>query len=463
MPPTDNATNRPKVLIVAAGLGGLALGMILQKTDTPYEIFERAPHIKPLGMHTMLKSGSINSLTGVTAPLFKQLGIWDEFRSLSKLSTTLQVITAPGLNPEFVVADVADVDDPVKRYGAEARALPRPVLYDLLLRQIPKERIHFGKMILKTQQDDNGIIIAYGAYSVVRQNLYAQLQKESKLPASDATPLPFVNICLVGQTRPLTLEEFPDLAKLECQFKNILAKDRPYATLHFVIAQNTVCYSVLHYLVGETTKDDDAFRDVQWDQEAAQAMCNEVRDFPVDSGREKQLALGDLLDWTPNKEFISKVMLEEMVFQTWSHGHTVLVGDACHKANPAGGSGAINALHDAAMLANYIHALPDHPTTKEIEASFLAYKNERMPWVEEAFSASLVFRHMVDSGWKAAIVRFLMKNMPKWMNGIVERKSLSNRPQLYFLPLDTTPTEMRLAVQPSLHLKRPEQKHAVAE
>lgn len=133
---------RPKILIVGAGLGGLALGMILQRTDTPYEIFERAPEIKPLGIYahqctvralqtcisqkyydthiklifffsvTTPTTGSITSLTGVTAPLFKQLGIWDEFRSLSKLLTTLQVITSPDLKSEF---DVADVDDPIKR------------------------------------------------------------------------------------------------------------------------------------------------------------------------------------------------------------------------------------------------------------------------------------------------------------------------------------------------------------
>lgn len=40
---------RPKVLIVGAGLGGLTLGAILQKSDIPYEIFERAPEVKPLG------------------------------------------------------------------------------------------------------------------------------------------------------------------------------------------------------------------------------------------------------------------------------------------------------------------------------------------------------------------------------------------------------------------------------
>lgn len=87
-----------------------------------------------------------------------------------------------------------------------------------------------------------------------------------------------------------------------------------------------MCFSVFHYLDGETTKDDEAFRDVQWDQGAVEAMCNEVRDFPVDSGSDKQLTIGDLVDWTP-KGRISKVMLEEKLFQTWGHGRTVLVGD----------------------------------------------------------------------------------------------------------------------------------------
>lgn len=40
----------PKVLIVGAGLGGLTLGMILQKTDIPYEIIERASEVKHLGI-----------------------------------------------------------------------------------------------------------------------------------------------------------------------------------------------------------------------------------------------------------------------------------------------------------------------------------------------------------------------------------------------------------------------------
>lgn len=45
------ATNdKPTVLIVGAGLGGLMLGALLEKSGVPYTIFERAATVKPLGM-----------------------------------------------------------------------------------------------------------------------------------------------------------------------------------------------------------------------------------------------------------------------------------------------------------------------------------------------------------------------------------------------------------------------------
>lgn len=42
-------TGRPKVLIVGAGLAGLTLGMLLHKASIPFEIYERAAVVKPLG------------------------------------------------------------------------------------------------------------------------------------------------------------------------------------------------------------------------------------------------------------------------------------------------------------------------------------------------------------------------------------------------------------------------------
>jgi monoamine oxidase len=44
----------PRVLIAGAGLGGLFLGMPLEKAGIPYEIFERSAEIRPLGKYFSL-------------------------------------------------------------------------------------------------------------------------------------------------------------------------------------------------------------------------------------------------------------------------------------------------------------------------------------------------------------------------------------------------------------------------
>lgn len=76
----------------------------------------------------------------------------------------------------------------------------------------------------------------------------------------------------------------------------------------------------------ESSKENDAFKTFEWGPEAAQAMAEQVRDFPVVSGGDKKLTFGDLIDWTP-KEFMSKAMQEEKVFKTWYDCRTVLIGD----------------------------------------------------------------------------------------------------------------------------------------
>lgn len=40
---------KPKVLIIGAGIGGLTLGILLMKGGIPFEIYERAKEVKPLG------------------------------------------------------------------------------------------------------------------------------------------------------------------------------------------------------------------------------------------------------------------------------------------------------------------------------------------------------------------------------------------------------------------------------
>ncbi|KAI9236553.1 MAG: hypothetical protein BYD32DRAFT_437338 [Podila humilis] len=82
-PKTTPSPNRPKVLIVGAGLGGVMLGAFLEKAGVPYDIFERAAIVKPLGSAMAFGCNVMG--------LFRQLGIEKEFLEQAKLNICLEV------------------------------------------------------------------------------------------------------------------------------------------------------------------------------------------------------------------------------------------------------------------------------------------------------------------------------------------------------------------------------------
>ncbi|KAF9118197.1 hypothetical protein BGW39_001389, partial [Mortierella sp. 14UC] len=193
----DPSKKRPKVLIVGGGLGGLSLGMLLQQTDIPYEIFERASEPKALG--------SAIALSAATDALFKQCNIYDEFVALGKEALALQVVA----NERRQVDYAMDFSRQAEILGATGHVISRPALHDLLFRQIPKDRIHLSKKVLSIDDQGNnneGVTIIFsdgtsvsgdilvgadGAYSAVRQGLFKRLKAQNKLPAADDVPLPY--------------------------------------------------------------------------------------------------------------------------------------------------------------------------------------------------------------------------------------------------------------------------------
>ncbi|KAG0280161.1 hypothetical protein BGZ95_011087 [Linnemannia exigua] len=419
----------PSVIIVGGGIAGMTLAMALEKSKLPYEIFERAQEVKPLG--------SALYFNATTAALFKQLGIYEDMLAIGKDTTCIQIA-----NEQRKVEYKMDFAEQLEMFGSKGYIVSRPLLYDVLRSKVPSERFHMNKKILSLQQGGNGALIrcsdgttiegdiivgADGAHSAVRQNLYTQLKKEKKLPASDDVDLPFSTVCLVGQTQPLDLEAFPNLKLQDCQFIRTLGDNKPYSSRF----------------------ENDPLRNSEWGPEAAGAMCDKVRDFPIISGSDRPWTMGDLIDYTP-KELISKVLLEEKVFDTWYNCRTVLIGDACHKFNPAGGAGANNAIHDAVVLANRLQALPDQPSVEDIEKAFSLYRKERFPKVQAAFNSSLALKSMVEQNLKGVMMRYISRNMPLWFSRKVMVRMLSYQPQLSYLELIPYEGTIRPAHQQSL-------------
>ncbi|KAF9933389.1 hypothetical protein FBU30_005598 [Linnemannia zychae] len=433
-----STANKPTVLIVGAGMGGLMLGALLEKSNIPYMIFERAAAVKPLG--------SAMTVGPTLLPLFQQLGIYDEFLTIGKVwhcSYAFKESMKP-LRP-FDYRPFGEFTG----YGQYIVA--RPKLYDLILRQVPAHKINFGHRVLNISEEEGKVSIhlsdnrviqgdiivgADGAYSAVRQRMYEQLKAKGELPKSDQEDLPFSCTCLIGQTKPFNPEQYQPVGQPTSIFNTYIGGKKPYSWHTFTTAQNTIAYMVVNYLDSKSTKVamEQRFRHTEnseWGAHTAQSMCDETRDFPLLSQDGKKHTLGDLYDLTP-KELISKVMLEEKVFQTWYSGRFVLLGDACHKLHPAGGHGAMTAIHDAIALANLLYAMPT-TTDKDIAAVFKDYRTERFPAVMESYNYSHRNSKISGSGFTAATILFMFNHLPHWLWRLMLTKTIRFRPQVGFL------------------------------
>ncbi|KAF9424441.1 hypothetical protein BGZ76_003525 [Entomortierella beljakovae] len=442
----------PKVLIVGAGIGGLTLAAILEKAKIPYEIFEKAAILKPLG--------SAMTLGAPVMPMLSQLGIADKVIENAVPATSSKIIAEKDME---VVLETDYASDLPEKFGSLSYIISRPKLQGILLDLIPPERIHLNKRVLSHVETGIGIIIrtsdnmthegnilvgADGTYSAIRQCLYEQLEKKGQLPSSDKEPLRYSMLCLVGQTRPLEPAGFDFPKERVCIFEATICDKKPYLIVVFTTAEKTICWTVVEFLDKGSSKRDETFRNTEWGPEAAETMCQVIRDFPA--GR--NVTMGEILDATP-KEVICKVMLEEKLFETWTSGRTVLIGDACHKMNPTGGLGAQSAMNDAVVLANYIYSLASIDS-KEVEKALKAYKRERYPLAKNALRDSAIVARAIRPGFVGDLMKSVLRNMPRWLWLLANSKALRNRPQIAFLPLAEDKSTSKALPQPSLKVTR---------
>ncbi|KAF9025679.1 hypothetical protein BGZ52_008853 [Haplosporangium bisporale] len=451
-----DALSAPKVLISGGGIGGLTLALLLYKANVPFLVLERAKEIKSLG--------SAIGLGASIAPLFKQLGIYDEFVKRGKVCNQMHMYKED-LTPVHTM-DMRCLQDVI---DSKECIISRPDLYDILFNSIPRERIHLGKRVLSLTQNEDNVMVrcsdnstylaeilvgADGAYSAVRQHLYKDLKIKKKLPASDDVSLPFSCVCLVGQTTELDPEEFPHMNEETSQMNTILGISTMCTWLTFTTKQNTVCWMVIHFLDKDSAKRNDSFRNSEWGSEAAEELAREVRVFKVPGGKDgKVLTLGDYIDKTPS-HLMSKVMLEEIVFSTWHGGRVVLLGDACHKMNPSGALGAVSAIHDAVTLANWMSTLR-LAGPKEVDDIFKEYRAERYPVAKANFKTSQLFIRNMGKNMLASLVRGLMKRIPHWIWKRIVMQYITARPQASFLPLEEDRCTVKPLYQRSLHKTLP--------
>ncbi|KAF9122974.1 hypothetical protein BGW39_009371 [Mortierella sp. 14UC] len=282
---SDSIQERLRVLIVGGGIGGLMLGLMLERASIDYVILERSSEMRPLG--------SAIALNGTVLRVFEQLGMLEDLYKISKLSGRLHLV-----KEDTVTQGHVDLEHFHERYGYHSVVFGRPDLLQLLVSRIPPGKLILGKRILTTARTEFGVLVrcsdnsayegdilvgADGAYSSIRQNMYKDLKDKRMLPRSDSKPLKFDQNVVVGITNELDPEKYPALTQEYVELHGIIGNKAPYTLWLIPIVGNRFAWSIGGRILDSDAGKEDvrSFSFAEWFPELANDVCDLVRDYAL--------------------------------------------------------------------------------------------------------------------------------------------------------------------------------------
>ncbi|KAF9116145.1 hypothetical protein BGW39_002817, partial [Mortierella sp. 14UC] len=334
---------------------------------------------------------------------------------------------------------------------------------ELLYKQVAKKGI-------LPRQDAVAVAADVAAASVVAAATSAMDDVEVTAEA-EGEALKGGHIHLVGVTRELDVEKFPILAEEDSRCETVVGNSLPHSWSYFTVPGNRICWAVNMEIDDNTLREQRAraasslpprsppsptpsspsrlsvssadtlfstAANLGWESEGSNTVAHSL--LVAEDCRTFQLPMGgtlaDLMDATP-KDQMARAISEETLFETWHHGRTLLIGDACHRMFPnAAHQGATNAIQDAVVLANLFNDLPSASSENLVEL-FKDFQAYRYPHAK----AQMLMNRKVDrilSGqtWTESLMRkFFVRYMSKVYQHFCDTKTLADRPQATFLPL----------------------------
>ncbi|KAF9370188.1 hypothetical protein CPC16_003879, partial [Podila verticillata] len=224
---------------------------------------------------------------------------------------------------------------------------------------------------------------------------------------------------MVGTTDSLDPEKYPLNAETDCTYSFMVGdKGNPYTWSTFSAQGNKICWGVQVQLSPKAAEEE-SFRNSEWGPEANEAFIKEVYNFNTPHGK-----LGEFIDQTPSDR-ISRVFLEDKLFETWHHRRTVLIGD-----------GAVTAMQDAVVLANCIYEMAS-ASIENVEAALSEFRQQRYDNVKIQYESSKTKAKITyGQAWHERLMRHVVFSyMPKSMMEKTLAKDGEYRPQVSFLPL----------------------------
>ncbi|KAM4067154.1 FAD binding domain-containing protein [Hirsutella rhossiliensis] len=359
----EMSQERFKVIIVGGSVTGLTLAHSLHKIGVDYTILEKRSTIAP-------QEGASIGILPNGARVLDQLGLYG----------AIERATAPLGATNIRFQDGFHFSSPypkkiLENFGYPIAFLERRKLLEILYDALPdKAEARVNKTVSSIdQQTGDGksgvrvrtldgdvyegdmVVGADGVHSRTRSEMW-RLSSSSglaEISASERSSMSVEYSCCFGISTGM-----PELKPGEQVMRIYYGR-----TLVVIPSKDGLVFWFLIQKLDQKYKYGDAPR---FTSEQAAAQCLQLADAPI----AKDVRFGHV--WR-NQQIFNMVALEEKVFQTWSFGRLVCIGDSMHKMTVNLGQGANCAIEDVAVLSNLLRDClgkknATKPTYKELDA-----------------------------------------------------------------------------------------------
>jgi 5-methylphenazine-1-carboxylate 1-monooxygenase len=348
-----------KIIINGAGIGGLALALMLHKRGFAPELYESSTEIKPLGVGINVQPSAIVELT--------ELGLLEKLR-------------ATGIETAEVVY--------FNKFGQRIWAEPRGIAAGYLVPQFSIHRGELQMLLLKTVLERLGadaVKTGYEGISVDPDK--GALTVKHKATGIETVVHGDVVVSADGIHSALRRQFYPNEGPPKfsgCILWRATTVGMPFLSGRSMAMaghadMKLVCYPISQRYaaqgkaminwIAELKIPDDAPPKDDWNREVDRNIfAPQFADWNF-----------DWLDVPKMFEGAERVfefpMVDRDPLPKWSHGKVTLLGDAAHPMYPIGSNGATQSVLDARALADQIAG----STAADIESALVRYEQERLP------------------------------------------------------------------------------------
>jgi len=362
----------PDIVIIGAGIGGLAAAAALRRVGIEPRIYEQAAAFARVGAGIQQSPNAMKVHRG--------LGIAARLRDVAFAPAT-------SLNRDAVTGAVTN-EHPLggaaeARYGAPYLVMHRGDLHAALADIVPADSVHRGKTLVRIASEDQRIALAFADGSEVLADAVIGADGVHSLVRRHvgiADRARFTGRVAYRTTFPAALLRGADVGPSRTKWWG--------ADRHMVVYPVTAARDEVYFVTSQPERADWITAE-SW---SAKGDVEELRAAFADfhpAARAVLAAAPEVHKWG---------IFERDPLPTWRRGRVVLLGDACHPMTPYMASGAAMALEDAVVLARCFDAMAD----ASLEQVFDAYEATRKPrtaQVQAGSSANTWMRNATDPDW----------------------------------------------------------------